>query len=190
MLLKELGGAKVVGSGGIVFCGVGGMFGVVDCDKMSFGCVESDFNMGEGGGFVGSGRRRVQRCWSVCADGLRVAKGFKCEIDAVLERLVGFGEVVSSDGVAGNEGMVFVCGVELACLLVDSCFDCVDVMLHVVGFCLDGGLGGVGGEGLLDESVSCVVVFGRHAGSRGDKPWLSSIRGGCWGALQRKGELG
>ena len=73
-MLKELGGAKVVGSGGIVFCGVGGMFGVVDCGKMSFGCVESDFNMGEGGGFGGSGRRRVQRCWSVCADGLRVAK--------------------------------------------------------------------------------------------------------------------
>jgi hypothetical protein len=55
---------------------------------------------------------------------------------------------------------------------------------------LDGGLGGVGGEGLLDESVSCVVFFGRHVGSRGDKPWLSSIGGGCWGALQRKGELG
>ena len=106
MLLEELDGAKVVFSGGSVFCGVAGidenpsvvcttdecsrlsattfyptdlagMFGVVDCGKISFGCVESDFNVGEGGGFGGSGRRRVQRCWSGSADGLCVAKAIQ-----------------------------------------------------------------------------------------------------------------
>jgi len=85
------------------------------------------------GALVGVGAGECRDAGLVLRMGCVWPRRFKCEIDAVLERLVGFGKVVSSDGVAGNEGMVFVVGVELACLLVYACCDCVDVMLHAVG---------------------------------------------------------